>query len=114
MTTPTVIQETPITMAELKNELAKIRKRDKDLNFRANKTEEYLKNFNVLDAKKAEELYEKIVKLDIPRLKDTHMKKIVDILPKTVEDLKVVLEAYPITVTQDNMKKIVSLVANYL
>lgn len=114
MTSPTIVQESAITMAELKSELAKIRKRDKELNFRANKTDEYLKQFTVLDSAKADELYKKIEKLDIPRFKEAHIKKVIDIMPKTVEDLKVVLEAYPITMNQENMKKIVSLVAGYL
>jgi len=114
MTSPEIIEEEPITMAELKGELAKIRRRDKELNFRANKTEDYLKQFATLDNKTATELFEKIQKLNIPRIKDMHIKKIIDIMPKKVEDLKVVLEAYPITVNAENQKKIISVVSKYL
>ena len=49
-----ILSENPISMVELKEELEKTRKRDKELNFRATKTEEYLQKFveilrNVVD-----------------------------------------------------------------
>ncbi len=114
MSTPDIIKEEPISMVELKTELSKIRRRDKELNFRANKTDEYVKQFVSIDAKKAQELQEKIESLDIPRLKDIHIKKIVDILPKKPEDLKITLEAYPITISAENQKKIVSVVSEFI
>lgn len=101
-------------MVELKQEVAKIKKRDKELGFRVGKIEEYLNIFVTLNSKQQKELEEKIAKLKIPRLKDTHTKKIVDILPVNLEQLKVVLQGYTLTVTQDNMKKIVKIVADYL
>lgn len=100
-----IISENPISMDELKKELDKIKKRDKELNFRGVKTEEYLQK--AVLQKKSDELYEKIVKLNIPRLKDTHIKKIIDIMPTNVKDLKVVLQGYTITINNDNAKKIV-------
>jgi DNA-directed RNA polymerase subunit F len=100
-----IISETPITMCELKKELERIKKRDKELNFRAAKTEEYLQQITIF--KKADELYEKLVKLNIPRLKEQHIKKIIDILPTTVKDVKVVLQGYTLTVNNENAKKIV-------
>lgn len=113
MAKPDILKETPITLVELKEELEKIKKRDEELNFRANKTEEYLSQFVTLPAKKAEELKEKITKLKIPRLKDEHMAKIIDLLPTTVEGLKVILQGYTLTVSQDSMKKIVVVVQEF-
>lgn len=101
-------------MVELKQEVAKIKKRDKELGFRVGKIEEYLNIFVTLSSKQQKELEEKLEKLKIPRLKDTHIKKIADILPVNLEQLKVVLQGYTLTVTQDNMKKIVKVVADYL
>jgi DNA-directed RNA polymerase subunit F len=63
--------------------------------------------------KKAEELKEKIEKLAIPRLKDEHIIKITDLMPANVEVLKVLLQAYTITVTQENLKKIVGVVQEF-
>ena len=92
-------------MFELKKELEKIRKRDRELNFRANKTEEYLNNVTV--HKSADELFSKIMQLNVPRLKEQHVHKIIDVTPTTVNELKVVLQGYTITVNNDSMKKIV-------
>jgi DNA-directed RNA polymerase subunit F len=99
-----IISEKPITMSELKQELEKIKKRDKELNFRATRTEEYLQHFETTD--KVEELFKKLESLKIPRLKAIHIIKIIDLMPQTVEELKVILQGYPITVNNDNLKKI--------
>ena len=109
MTKPKVMQETPITMAELAEELDKIKKRDNELNFRASKTEDYL-NQSGIDKKKSKQLYKKIDELQIPRLKDVHIIKIVDLMPDDVESVKSILSGYTLTVTQDNIKKIAALV----
>ncbi|RMF05410.1 hypothetical protein D6764_04790 [Candidatus Woesearchaeota archaeon] len=107
---PEVISEEPMNMVEVKAELSKIKKRDEELNFRANKTEEYLQQLHLPSKAKAKELYEKLVALEIPRMKDVHIHKIIDILPRTVQDLKVVLQGYTLTVKQDNQKKIVDVI----
>ncbi len=106
-----ILNEVPISMKELKDELVKIKKRDKELNFRANKTEEYLNQFTTL--KKEKELEEELTKLDIPRIKDQHIKKIVDVLPCSVEELKTLIQGYPISVNAENLKKIVDVVKKY-
>ena len=105
MTTAEIIAENPISIYELKEELEKIKKRDKELNFRAARTEEFLKQ--VTSFKKASELHDKLVKLNIPRLKENHIKKIIDIMPLTINDLKVVLQAYTVSVNNESLKKIV-------
>src|SRR3989344_2506230 len=111
MATVNIIAENPISTYELKEELEKIKKRDKELNFRAVKTEEYLNQ--VASLKKAPELHEKLAKLNIPRLKENHIKKIMDIMPQTVNDLKVVLQGYTVTVNNESMKKIVDIISQF-
>src|SRR3989338_755844 len=103
-----IMSEVPISMQELKDEIARIKKRDKELNFRASRTEEYLSQ--VMAFKKSKELVDILTKLNIPRLKESHIKKIADIAPKTMEELKVVLSGYTVNVSQDSMKKIVEAV----
>ncbi|PIN87235.1 hypothetical protein COV19_00685 [Candidatus Woesearchaeota archaeon CG10_big_fil_rev_8_21_14_0_10_44_13] len=101
-------------MAELKEDLKKIKERDGELNFRANKTEEYLGLFSNVEVGKARELKEKLKKLDIPRLKEEHITKIVDIMPATSEEVKSILQGYTITVNNDNVKKIADAVAEFI
>ena len=103
-----------MSLFELKEELSKIKKRDKELNFRANKVEEYLNQFVHIKDKQYQEIVEKINKLQIPRLKEQHIYKIIDLMPETVEDLKIILQGYTITVNNENMKKIVDTINEYL
>ena len=113
MVKPEIISEKPITLTELKQEIDKIKKRDKELNFRVGKTEEYLSHFLTLSKAKEEELIKKLEKLNVPRLRDIHTTKIVDILPKTVDELKIILQGYTITVNNDNLKKIVDALKDF-
>jgi DNA-directed RNA polymerase subunit F len=109
-----VLNESPVTMSELHAELEKIKKRDKDLNFRGNKTEEYLSHFAQLDDKKARELCAKLEGLKVPRLKDIHITKIIDLLPATPDEVKLVLQGYTVTVNQDNLKRIAKTVEAFV
>ena len=107
-----IISETPINMYQLKKELEKIKKRDSELNFRAARTEEYLNQ--IAEIKSGDELFEKLMKLGIPRLKEQHVHKMIDVMPTTLNELKVVLQSYTITVNNDSMKKIVDAVNEFL
>ena len=112
MTDMQIVSETSMNIYQLKKELEKIKKRDNELNFRANRTEEYLHQIATL--KNSEELFEKIIKLNIPRLKEQHIHKIIDVAPATVNDLKVVLQGYTITLNNESMKKIVDTINEFL
>lgn len=111
---PKIISEQPISMLELKQELNKIKKRDEVLSFRAAKMEDYLNVFVNLTVKAHGDLEKDINKLKVPRLKDIHVKKIIDLLPVTLDQLKVILQGYSVTVSQDNMKKIVAVVKKHV
>lgn len=107
-----IISEAPIDIYNLKKELERIKKRDSELNFRAGRTEEYLNQ--VTSLKNSDELFDKIVKLNIPRLKEQHIHKIIDIMPTTINDLKVVLQGYTLTLNNDSIKKIVDMTNEFL
>ena len=107
-----IISEAPIDMYQLKKELEKIKKRDNELNFRANRTEEYLNQ--IAGIKNADDLFDKLMKLNIPRLKEQHIHKLIDVLPATLNELKVVLQSYTITINNDSMKKIVDTITEFL
>jgi len=107
-----ILSETPISAAQLKEKLNEIKKRDGELNFRAAKAEEHLGSIDV--NKNADALFDKISKLNISRLKEQHIYKIIDIMPTTVKDLKVVMQGYTISLNNENMKKIVDAVNNFI
>ncbi len=109
-----ILSQIPINASELHAEMKRIKERDKELGFRAQKTIDYLDSLNVLDVKKSRELMEKLLKLEIPRLRDVHFHKIVDIVPANAKDVKVALQQYNLTVSQENCKKIADVVAEYV
>ena len=110
---PKVISEEPMNMATLKAELERVQKRDGELNARANKTLEYINNSNTIKKKDAEELFNKINDLGIQRIKEIQIHKIVDLMPATAEELKSLLSGYNISLSSDNIKKILDAVAEY-
>lgn len=111
---PKIISEEPINMAELKSEIDKIKKRDGELNFRAGKTEDYLNQNVVIKKTAAKEIVTKLNELAIPRIKDIHIHKIIDIMPGTTEELKSLLTGYTISLSADNLKKIIDVLDDYL
>lgn len=108
-----IISEKPITIVELKEELERIKKRDKELNFRANKTDEYLNQFAKIKPKDVKEIAKKIEALKITRLKEDHIVKIIDLMPSAAEDLKSILQSYSLALSNDNLNKIVDIVKEF-
>lgn len=113
MTDAEIIEKTSINLVEVKQELETIKKRDEELDIRGNKAEEYVLAFTQLSKKNAEELCKDIEKLNVPRLKDQHINKIIDIMPMNEAHLKMVLQGFTLTVNQENIKKINSVVQKY-
>lgn len=113
MTNPQVVEEVPLNIVEVKEMLKKIKERDTELNFRAQKTVEYLDAINTIKPKNAKELKEKLTALEIPRVKEVQIQKIVEIMPLTAEGAKTIFTGFNISVTADNIKKVVSLVNEY-
>jgi DNA-directed RNA polymerase subunit F len=114
MSKPQVISEESLNMAQLKDYLKKIKKRDGELSYRGNKTEEYLNQFCKLSTKKADELREKLIALNIPRIKDEHLNKFIDLLPITEEEVKAIVSSYTtLTITKDNQAKILKVISNF-
>ncbi len=105
-----LIDKKSLSLTELKEELKKIQKRDGELGFRSGKTQEYVNSLKVLSKKDYDEYMTKLTDLNIPRLKDEHIVKILDFLPKSEAELEVLLQGYPITISKENYKKIVDVV----
>ena len=108
-----LISEEPISIYDLKKELDKIKDRDTELGFRGAKVEEYLKSFVKLDEKKVQDIKKKLADLNIPRLRQEHICKLIDVLPGDLEDVRLVLASYSITITNENLAKIADVIKEY-
>lgn len=114
MSSPKIIEEEPLMLVEVQEQIKALEKRDEELSFRAGKTREYLEGIPFLKSKTAKELFKKLMDLDIPRFKDVYCKKIVDIMPRDEEELKLLLSGYPISISGDSIKKVMTVVKEYL
>ena len=113
MVNPQFVEEKSLSLADAKVILAKIEKRDEEMNYLSNKAKEYLDNFTILTLKKKEELKKILEGLNLTRLKEDHIMKIIDFLPKTVEELKIVLQAYPLSMPKKDQEAIVKAVKDF-
>jgi DNA-directed RNA polymerase subunit F len=111
---PEIINEAPISMPDLKSELESIKIRDKELSFRSTKTEDYLNQFVKISKKEADELSKKLKSLDITRLKDEIIIKIVDLLPDTADDVKTLLQGYVVNLSKKDIDAIVDAVKPFV
>lgn len=110
-----VLNESPMTLAEVKADLNKIQKDEEELNFRSNKTHEYVNQLDLLSKKDTLTLKAEIKELDISRLKEEYIVKIVDSLPlKTPDQVKQLFQGYPFTLSAADTKSILDIVAKYI
>ena len=110
MPAPQFVSETPLALAEVKSILQSVEQRDGSLNFLSNKAKEQQEVFVTLPLKKKEELYAKLTGLSLTRLKEEHYCKIIDFLPQNMEELKVILQSYPLSLSKKDQESIVATV----
>ena len=98
-----VKEERPITMAEV---VALAGDSDK-----AEEIKKFIKKFNKMDVKKAEKMKAELKALDLIKLKDGHIVKIVDFVPTDVSELnKVIIE---VSLDADEISKILDVTKKY-
>lgn len=110
----TLLSETPIPLSEVKNIIETNKKENKkDLNFRENKVIEYTNIFCKIKPKESTQLKEEISNLNIARLKERHIIKIIDMLPEDVEALKSVFAGEELTLKTEDLNKIIEITKKY-
>ena len=105
----TVLEENPIALTDLKTELDKIEK-EGTLSFRGEKTKQYLDMFAQTDKKDLKKIREEIINLNIPRLKERHITKILDIMPTDLDSIKMLLSGETLTINDDDLRKIINVI----
>ena len=110
MPSPQLVSETPLALADVKAILHAVEKRDGSLNFLSNKAKEQQEVFVALSKEKKEELYAKLGSLNLTRLKEEHFCKIIDFLPQNLEELKVILQSYPLSLSKKDQESLVAAV----
>lgn len=113
MTQLKTIQEKPINLFQLRNLLEQIKEKQKELNFRAEKTINYAQQITDLEYKKANEVYNKLINLKINRLKELHIQTLINLMPKTEDEVKLILQGYNLTLTKEAIEQILKVFEEY-
>lgn len=99
-----------ISSVEARKILEKTTK-DKELGYEQKNALEYLRKFVKLSEKKAEEMTEELKKID--RLKERHIISIIDHLPQSLDELRLIFSNEPLTLQEEDKKKIIGIVKKY-
>ena len=108
MSQPNILTEEAVSLSEVHASLQNIQKRDEELSFRAGKTLDHLNHINPAKPEETSALQEKIQAIEVPRLKEHHIAKIVDLKPRSVKELQILLSGYTLAVTKEYQEKIVA------
>ena len=106
-----VISKEPLSSPKMKEQIDKMKKRDKELNFRAKKVEDYLNK--IPKTKSYKDIEKELKSAEITRLKNKHIALIINILPKDIDSLKILLSGENLTLKQEDLEKINSIVKKY-
>lgn len=104
-----VIEEKPLSVVDLKKALKDLQA-EAPLSYRGEKTNTYLEAFTFYSEKEAHDLMKKIIALEIPRLKDRHIVKIVDVMPSDLDSLRLLLSTETLTIKDEDLKKILDVI----
>ncbi len=101
----------PVSISEVKNMLQKASKDREELIYEQKIALEHAQKFATLSVKKTKELVNELMKIEF--IKEKYAYKIADILPATDDDLKTIFAKERVTISDDDSKKILDLVAKY-
>lgn len=108
-----ITNEKVLNYIEVVEKLKEIEKRDGKLSFRTEKTKEYLNMLSKMHSKDTKKLYKALENLNIPRLRDKQISKIVEVLPKDMDSLKIVLSGEALNLKTEDLKKIIETTKEY-
>ncbi len=97
-----VIEQKPVTIAELKGLVENVKKEEQ--NFRMQKVSEYING--IAARKEQKEIYKKLEGLEISKLRDRHIVKIIDLMPDNADSLKAIFAGEVTSLKQDEIQKI--------
>lgn len=104
-------QVKPVSLAEVKNILKKISKEREEMLYEQKIALEHAQRFAKLPLKKIENMIKELEKIDV--LDEKHVYKIADLLPKTVDDIKTIFAKERLSVSDNDIKKILDIVEKY-
>ena len=106
-----VIETKPVGMPEAKTIMSSIEK-DKELSYEQKLALEHLNKFTALDAPEAKKLLEEIS--DVLRMSEETKIQILNLLPKTPDELRMIFTRENFSLKDNEIKKILEIIKKYL
>lgn len=104
-----IISEKPVPIAEVKDLIGK----RKEYSYRQKLALEHAKDNAKISQKNTQALIEDLKKLEIRRLRERDIIKIADMVPKTIDDLKVIVSGSATPLIKEEMEKVIEIVKKY-
>ena len=106
-----ILEEEPISTAEAMEHIKKIPK--KDMTFEQKQAYDHINKMSKLNSKKAKEMKEELNKLEIRKLKEIQIIRIIDLLPKTADELRFIVADTQTSFDSEESEKIMQVVKKY-
>ncbi len=94
-------------------EFIKKKEKDIELTYREDKIRTYMKTFNKLKISEFKKAKEELIALEIPRLEEEHIIKIIDLMPKNGTELRAIVSHSGTIIVDDNVDKILGVLKAY-
>ena len=107
-----IIEKEPTTIAEA-HAILKLRK-DNERNYEQKLVWEHVSKFKKVGVRDAKKLSGELRSLEMRRLKEEYITQIVDVMPRNLKELKNVFADSKSNLHDDELKKIVDVVKNYV
>ncbi|MFH0961858.1 MAG: RNA polymerase Rpb4 family protein [archaeon] len=102
----------PVTLAVVKAILSK-REKEGELHYEQKLALEYSKKFSRVDEKEAQEIIDALAKLEIPRFKERHAVKLIDVLPEDRTGVKAIFSKESISPNNEQTDAILKVLGKY-
>ena len=108
MANPKVLSSEPLSLTDVKQAVETIEARNPELGLLTQKTKEYCDAFCTLTMEQKDAVLEGLRSLEITRLRDEHLYKLIDFMPTTEDELRTVMQSYPITLSKTDKTNIIA------
>lgn len=106
-----VLEENPVSIAEAKEHIKKVP--TKDMTFEQKQAYDHIKKMTKLKPKDAKAMKKELEELGIRKLKELHIVRIIDILPKDEKEIDFILKDTNTSFEDEEKAKIMSIVKKY-
>ena len=102
-------EKKPVTISEAKEILKEVKRQ----NYVQKQALEYATKFSKLSVTKSKKLIDELLEAGIPRIKDRHLVKLADLMPHTHDEMRAIFAKEEITLTKQDLDKVLEILKKY-